>query len=104
MSYKQTPYNPELPYGYPEDEFYDSLRRAFVDGGADFVVIDSIREKFLYTCVSWGQEKGFLKGLNEHTDGQSTVWEFRPTEKGLSDLKAHCTYESWIEANVVAKA
>jgi hypothetical protein len=59
-----------------------SLRRAFVDHYADYIVITSRRERFQIESASYGIEQGWLSGYMDERDEQSSAWILRLTEKG----------------------
>lgn len=69
---------------YPAEEFMASLVRAFKDGHADFIILDSnIRgQKFLAACTAWAIDRGLLYHDRNQSDGQSVVSSFRLTEAG----------------------
>lgn len=74
----------KLSSGYEtiEEEFEASLRRAFVDGKADYVAIYSRREQFLLESANYGVERGWLTGKLEQQDEQSSRYCFRLTDEG----------------------
>jgi hypothetical protein len=82
--YKKTEFNSSISWGYPVDEFEDSLRRAFVDGKADYIELDGNSGRFLHNCVGYGQEQGWLGPIKEDCipGDQWTVWQVRLTDYG----------------------
>lgn len=71
---------------YPPEELEASLRRAFVDQRADFIILDSAHQKFLIESALFGFNQGWLtEKVNEpppwpSQDGASI--EYRLTEAG----------------------
>lgn len=74
---------------YSVEELRSSLVRAFVDRGADFVVLDSNMrgQKFLAATAAWAIDEGLLYNDRNEGDGQQKVSTFRLTEKGKTELK-----------------
>ena len=64
------------------DEYEQSLRRAFVDRRADYIVITSRRERFQIEAANYGIEQGWLSGELDDRDVQSTAWVLRLTQQG----------------------
>lgn len=58
------------------------LRRAFVDGRADFVMISSRREWRQIQSVNYGVDQGWLKSQWHDEDEQSTYITYRLTPDG----------------------
>lgn len=75
---------PSPDYTNIESEFEASLRRAFVDGHADYIVLYDRRERFLWESVWYAQEQGWLNDgkLLSDADEQSSEARFRLTAKG----------------------
>ena len=73
---------------YPVEEFRSSLTRAFKDGRADFIALDSNPQgqKFLVACAAWAIDEGLL--YNDHSEGdtQQVVASFRLTEQGRREI------------------
>jgi hypothetical protein len=70
-------------YAKIEEEFEASLKRAFVDHEADYIVLYDKRQRFLFESVAYGQEKGWLGSIEEHEfDEQDTEWRIRLTDAG----------------------
>ena len=67
---------------YTNEEFEDSLRRAFVERRADFIVITSRRERFQIGAANYGVDQGWLVGRMDTRDEQSSAWVCRLTDKG----------------------
>ena len=67
-----------------EEEFEASLRRAFVDDKADYIVLYDRRERFLWESAAYGTERGWLDSgtLLSDADEQSSEMRFRLTDKG----------------------
>ena len=75
-----------------EEEFEASLRRAFVDRGADYIQVDGhdLRNEFLRKSLRYGIDEGWLqrgKDLDEDDilgsgEGQSLAYTYRLTDKG----------------------
>jgi hypothetical protein len=65
-----------------EQEYEASLRRAFVDRRADFIIIDDRRQRFLIDGAAYGERMGWLKFEAYDIDTQSTQWHYRLTPKG----------------------
>ncbi|MBS1722769.1 MAG: hypothetical protein JSS66_07235 [Armatimonadetes bacterium] len=85
-------------FDYPEQEFYDSLRRAFTgSNAADYITFDGhvARNKFLRQCIQWGVDNDVLyedKTTSELlSDSQWTVQAFRLTDRG-KDWVVHGKY------------
>lgn len=74
-----------------EEEYEASLRRAFVDGRADYIILNDRRQQFLIECAAWGQQKGWLGPVEELGDSQSTEWHLRLTLEG----KRHFGLPEW---------
>jgi len=73
---------------YTKQDLEDSLRRAFVDGKADFILYDGheARNEFLREGITLGLENGWLVG-KEKNEEQWTTIEYRLTEKGKEYFK-----------------
>ena len=72
-----------MEYNYPVEELEASLKRAFVDHEADFIILESRREQFQLESAAYGQKQGWLGPIQEvGPDEQSLVWTLRLTEKG----------------------
>jgi len=69
---------------YSVQEFKDSLIRAFKDGRADFIALDSNPRgrKFLSACAAWAIDEGLLYNDHNEDDTQQIVSSFRLTKKG----------------------
>ena len=65
-----------------EQEFEASLRRAFVNGKADYVVLYSRRQLFLGESAMYGEQRGWLEGKFIELDEQSSEIRYRLTDKG----------------------
>ena len=78
---------------YPADvyaeEFIASFRRAFIDNGADFIVVDShpYRNGFLYAAINYGIGEGILYKADKVTDDQQEAWAYRLTKAGRKRLE-----------------
>lgn len=73
---------------YPEQEFVDSLMRAFNRDRADFIVLDgNMRgQKFLAAGVAWAIDRGWLFCDRHEEYDQETVSTFRLTPEGRAAL------------------
>ena len=71
-----------MTYVYPEQELEASLKRAFVDGKADYVVICSRRDRFLLESAMFGVLNNWLSEELKELDEQSSELRFRLTEEG----------------------
>ena len=69
-------------YSSIEGEFEASLRRAFVDKEADYVVIYSRRQRFQIEAAGFAIEKGWLEEEFVELDEQSSEFRYSLTEKG----------------------
>ena len=69
-------------YDTIEQEFEASLRRAFVDGKADYIVLYSRRHKFRYESAAYGALQGWLDEEFIEVDEQSSELHYRLTEDG----------------------
>ncbi len=75
---------------YTENDLEDSLKRAFVDARADYIILDTRRNKFLIDGIQYGLDKGWLyKGEDIDEDkilgpglGQYFAHTFRLTDNG----------------------
>lgn len=77
---------------YTNEDLEASLKRAFADGRADYIIMDgqTMRNQFLVDSVNYGIEKGWLKpGKDIDEDevlgqglGQYFAYTYRLTEKG----------------------
>lgn len=67
-------------------EYESSLRRAFVDHRADYIVLTSRRQQFQAEAMNYGIEQGWLKGKWDERDEQSTAFVCRLTPKGRKHL------------------
>lgn len=78
---------------YSEQEFKESLFRAFKENGADFVTLDSNlrHQRFLSACAAWAIDNGYLyNDASESSDcGNESVYSFRLTDAGK---KAICDW------------
>ena len=70
-----------------DNEYEASLRCAFVDRHADFIVIDSRRQQFQIESANYGVDQGWIKGTWDDRDEQSTVWIGRLTKKGRKHFR-----------------
>ena len=86
---------PILEYGrsrvslYAQLEYEQSLRRAFVDRRADFIVLDSCRtgQGFLAPAIAYCFDLGWLYCSQYDTsDEQSSIAQFRLTDAGKKFL------------------
>ena len=59
-----------------------ALRRAFVDGRCDYIVIDSIHQRFQMDGVRAGLKCGWLTGEEKQIDEQDTQLRYRLTDTG----------------------
>ena len=77
-----------LVKNYSAKEFKASLVRAFKDGGADFIVLDSNvnGQKFRAACVAWALDKKWLHNDQNQDGEQETVSSFRLTDAGKKAL------------------
>lgn len=64
-----------------------ALQRAFVDSGADFIVLYDRRQKFLIDSAQFGEAMGWLYCEVVETGSQSTEWRYRLTEKGKEQVR-----------------
>lgn len=70
-------------YDTIEQEFEASLRRAFVDGKADYIVLYDRRQRFLWESANYGMIQGWLTdGQLLQLDEQSSEVRFRLTPEG----------------------
>lgn len=71
---------------YKTDPHYNylvSLVRAFRDGKADFIFIDSRRQEFQIKSAEYGLSEGLLSFEEQGSDeAQYTVWIYRLTDEG----------------------
>lgn len=72
----------EWPRKYPENELEASLKRAFVDNRADYIILDDRRERFLIEGAMLGVEKGWLNEEFVEIDDQYSQLRCRLTEEG----------------------
>lgn len=63
-------------------DYEDSLRKAFVDHRADYIVITSRREQYQIQAANYGLDQGWLYSQMDSTDEQSSAWVLRLTDKG----------------------
>jgi hypothetical protein len=82
-------YGREFIVNYQENEFKDSLRRAFIEHKADFITLDSNPhgQRFLSACTAWAIDKNYLYNDRNASDNQSRISSFRLTEEGRKFLK-----------------
>lgn len=70
-------------YGaYLESDLEASLKRAFVNGKADYIILDSRRGPFLWAGVKFGMERGWLAERFVEIDEQSSQLQYRLTDEG----------------------
>lgn len=69
---------------YTESDLEASLKRAFVDGRADFIVFDGniSRNEFLTDGIEYGLSKGWLYKGETIDDGQWTTVRYRLSDQG----------------------
>jgi len=71
---------------YQTDPHYNylvSLVRAFRDGKADFILIDSRRQEFQIKAAEYGLSEGLLSFEEQGSDeSQYTAWIYRLTDEG----------------------
>ncbi|MFI5260633.1 MAG: hypothetical protein ACHQU0_02470 [Candidatus Paceibacteria bacterium] len=86
-------YGRQLIDQYPVQEYVDSLRRAFIIGRAECVVLDSnLRgQRFLFACAAWAFDGKILWNDLNIDDSQSAVCSFRITEYGKKFLESENT-------------
>lgn len=74
---------------YGIQEYIASLKRSFIDCGADFIVLDSNArgQKFLYACASWAMEQNIIHNNLNIDDSQSSIYSFRLTDFGRKYLE-----------------
>ena len=77
-----------MPELYKED-LEASLRRAFVDGKADFIIFDghTARNEFLRDGVNYGIKQGWLYGTEKNGEQWTTI-EYRLTDEGKKHFKS----------------
>lgn len=63
-------------------EYEASLRRAFVAGRADYIIIDDRRQRFLIEGADYGLRQGWLSAQQVDIDDQSTQIRYRLTAAG----------------------
>ena len=73
---------PAPGYSTIEQEFEDRLKRAFVEGKADFIYVDSRRDRFLIECMHFGIGKSWIKAEMNYIEEQYSRWEGRLTNYG----------------------
>ena len=66
----------------PDNEKEAMLRRAFVDHRADYIIIESRRERRQIESAAYGEERGWLKSAWRGDDPQSRYLEYRLTDEG----------------------
>jgi hypothetical protein len=71
-----------MDYEISDTEKEAMLRRAFVDGRADFITIYSRREWRQVESADYGIVRGWLKSEWHDEDEQSTYMTFRLTPEG----------------------
>ena len=79
---------------FTPEEYVDSLRKAFVRGGGEPVVLDSNPngQRFLAACTAWAIDAGLLVhdhsrwDTDDEVTGQSIISWFTWTEKGRAVL------------------
>jgi hypothetical protein len=71
-------------YHYLKSELEDSLRRAFANEEADYILVDgnTIRNEFLREGLHLAQSEGWLDNGEETGDEQYTAFKYRLTDKG----------------------
>jgi hypothetical protein len=77
---------------YSKSELEDSLKRAFVDNEADYIIMDGqqMRNEFLVDGINYGLDKGWLyqaENIDEdeilgQSNGQYLAYTYRLTNKG----------------------
>jgi hypothetical protein len=69
---------------FREEELELSLRRAFVDRRADYIIYDghTARNRFLSASISFGKERGWLTEPQERGDEQWKEYHYRLSKKG----------------------
>ncbi len=77
-------YGRQFVKDYTEQEFKDSLTRAFKQNRAGYVILDDNprEQKFLAACAAWAIDQGWLYNDRNEDDDQCKVSSFRLTEDG----------------------
>ena len=65
-----------------EEEFENSIRRAFVDNKADFIYFDSKRQQYLAECINYGFLKNWLDVKFVEIEEQYSRYEAKLTTEG----------------------
>lgn len=71
-----------MDYTISDTEKEAMLRRAFVDNGADYIVISSRRQWRQIESANYGIDRGWLRSQWHDEDEQSTCVTFRLTKEG----------------------
>ena len=81
-------YGRQFIHRYSVQEYRNCLIRAFKNGGADFIILDSHPrgQRFLAASVAWALSKKLLKNDRNDDDGQQVVSSFRLTKKGKKEI------------------
>lgn len=70
------------PRKYQDDELEAALKRAFVDGKADYIILDDRRQRFLIESACLGVEKGWLDEEFVEIEEQYSQLRYRLTDDG----------------------
>lgn len=75
----------------PDDKTLGVFYRAFVTGGADFIILDGWSPRAQWEDVSWAQKVGLIREDKDTgarcSDEQYTAVTYRPTEEAVAYLK-----------------
>lgn len=63
-------------------DYEESLRKAFVDQHADYIMISSRRQVYQAKVANYGIDMGWLESQWDNSDEQSTVFVCRLTDAG----------------------
>lgn len=87
-AYKGWETNQMLMDEYDHDELRASLRRAFIDNGADYIVVDSnpSGQRFLYAAIELGLKERLIYHDETAQGQQHAVYTYRPLAKLFRDL------------------
>lgn len=70
-----------------EDEFEASIRRAFVEGKADYISLYSRHQIFLCESAIYAEQRGWITGKLIQLDEQSSEMRYRLTNEGKKYFK-----------------
>jgi hypothetical protein len=75
---------------FDTSEYKACLKRAFIEGNADYITVDGWCSMFIRQCTDWALEQGWVyfdqKTSDLISESQYTAMCYRLTDKGRQEL------------------